>query len=151
MICLKNIFEVYSSSLPYFWTYQRSSPPYRYYMMMATCMFFNVRQLYTLTMLSCFNDLRVYAQTNIPSISEVEPTLSVLIIFMANCSPVCLCLASKTCPKPPSPSFLMVSYYPKQLAGLKSSPFDAQSTDLFFTNSRSSSKYSAPSELNKRR
>lgn len=119
--------------------------------MIATCIFFKVRQLWTFTILSCFSDFNVSAYTNIPSISAADPTLSVLIIFIANCYPVCLCLAKRTCPKPPSPSFFTISYSPKQLAGLKSSPFDAYSTVLFLTNSRSSSKYYAPSELNRRK
>lgn len=120
-------------------------------MMIATCMFLRVRQLCTLTMLSCLSDFSVSASTKMPSISEVEPTLSVLMILMANCYPVCLCLANYTLPNPPSPSSLTISYSPKQLAGSNSSPLEAYSTDLFLTNSRSSSKYSAPSELNKRK
>lgn len=59
-------------------------------------------------MQSCFNDFNVSASTKIPSIYAVEPTLSVLIILIANCYPDCLCLAKSTCPNPPSPNFLTI-------------------------------------------
>ena len=141
IICLKNTLAVSSSNFYYFCTYCRSSPPCRYYIIMATCMFLRVRQLWTRTMLSCFRDFRVSAYTKMPSISAAVPILSVLIILMANCYPVCLCLARRTCPNPPSPNFFTISYYPKQLAGSKSSPLDAYSTLLLLINYRSSSKY----------
>ena len=150
-ICLMNIFACSSLRRSSFSTNWSSYPPSRYSMMMATFMFFNVRQLCTFTMLSCLRVLRTSASTKILSISAAEPSLSVLIILMANLSPVCLCSARWTCPKPPSPSFLIVTYSPKQLEGSKSSPWDAYRTAPFFTNSKSSSKYYAPSELNSRR
>ena len=41
-------------------------------MIIATCMFFNVRQLCTLTMLSCLRDFNVSASTNMASIYDVQ-------------------------------------------------------------------------------
>ena len=80
--------------------------------------------------------------------SLTDPIFSVLIILIAYFCPVCICLAKNTFPKPPSPSFLPISYYPKQLLESNSSPLVAYSTVLCLMYLRSSQKYSAPSELN---
>lgn len=85
------------------------------------------------------------------SISAAEPIFYVFIIFIAYFSSVCLLLAKNTLPKPPYPNFSIISYSPKQLAESKSSPRDAYRIVLFFIYDKSSSKYYAPSELNKRR
>jgi hypothetical protein len=55
--------------------------------MIATSIFFNVRQLVTLTIFSCFNDFNIYAYTKMESISEAEV---ILIFLIAHFSPVCL-------------------------------------------------------------
>lgn len=86
-ICLQNILHVCSSSRPAFSTYLQSQPPQRYSIIIATCMFFNVRQFVTFTIFSCFSDFRIYASTKIESISETE---LILIILIAHFSPECL-------------------------------------------------------------
>ena len=65
-------------------TYLRRSPPYRYYMMMTTSMFFMVRHLWTSTMLLCLRDFKISASTKMESMSLTEPMFYVFMIFMAN-------------------------------------------------------------------
>lgn len=106
-ICLRNILQVSSSNLPCFCTYFSSSPPSRYSIMMATSIFFKVRQLVTFTILSCFNDFNISASTNMESMSDIEV---IFMILMAHFYPLCLWFAKKTLPNPPSPSSLTISY-----------------------------------------
>jgi len=73
-ICRKNICAVFSSSLPpSFYTYFKSSPPCKNSIIIATSIFFKVRQLWTFTIFSWFNDLRISASTKMLSISLTEP------------------------------------------------------------------------------
>ena len=83
-ICLKNICAVFSSNFPYFSTYFSNSPPCRHSIIIATSIFFSVRQLYTLTIFSWFSDFKISASTKILSMSLTDPMFSVFMIFMAN-------------------------------------------------------------------
>lgn len=63
IICLKNTLAVSSSNFYYFCTYCSSSPPCRYYIIMATCMFLgsgSCGYLYHVVMFEGFQSFRLH-------------------------------------------------------------------------------------------